>query len=195
MRGRNPFSLARLAAAAPLFALAIATSEVPAQVVAATGSYGGAADPNPYYIGISEALTHDSNVYRIPNGAADSYSSTSLFGGFDQPISRQRVFGRGSVTLNRYREQDLLDNTGYNFYGGVDWETVENLSGNLYASYNHSLAAPVAAAGVPVQQSQNIADVASVSARARWGGPSLFTLQGSLDYASVGYSEPAYVTS
>ncbi len=42
----------------------------------------------------SQGFTHDSNVYRIPSGPSDNYSSTSVFGGFDQPISRQRVFGR-----------------------------------------------------------------------------------------------------
>ena len=195
MRGRNLLSLTRLVAIAPVLVLALGSAEADAQVVSSASSYGGASDPNPYYIGVSEALTHDSNVYRIAGGPADSYSSTALFGGFDQQISRQRVFGRGRVSANRYREQDALNNTGYGLTGGLDWETIENLSGNLYAAYEHSLAAPVAAPGVPLQQTKNIADLASVSARARWGGPSLFTVEGALNYASVNYSEPAYVTS
>ena len=195
MRGRNLLSLTRLVATAPVLALALGVAEAEAQVVTSSSSYGGASEPNPYYIGVSEALTHDSNVYRIPDGPADSYSSTSLFGGFDQQISRQRVFGRARVSANRYREQDALNNNSYGFTGGLDWQTIENLSGNLYAAYEHSLSAPVAAPGVPIQQTKNIADLASVSAIARWGGPSLFTVEGALNYASVGYSEPAYVTS
>jgi len=197
MRCMKLLSLTRLVTAAPLLGLGlvIASGEADGQVVNPSSSYGGASDPNPYYIGVSEALTHDSNVYRIAGGPADSYSSTSLFGGFDQQISRQRVFARASVSANRYREQDPLNNNGYSFYGGLDWETVEHLSGNVYAAYDHSLAAPVAAPGVPVQQTKNIADLASVSARARWGGPSLFTIEGALNYASVNYSEPTYITS
>ena len=48
-------------------------------------------DPNPYYLGVSQALTHDTNVTRSPQGPSDNYSSTSLLGGFDQPIGRQRL--------------------------------------------------------------------------------------------------------
>src|SRR5450631_4768822 len=61
-----------------------------------------APDPNPYYVGVSQGFTHDSNVFRIPSGPSDNFSTTSLLGGFDQPISRQRIFGSGSVSLNRY---------------------------------------------------------------------------------------------
>jgi Putative beta-barrel porin 2 len=195
MSGRNRLSLETLVCAAATLGLALAGAEAGAQVVDATSSYGSAAEPNPYYIGISQALTHDSNVYRIQDGPADSYSSTSLFGGFDQLISRQRVYARARASLNRYHEQDALNNTSYSLAGGLDWETIEHLSGNLYAAYDHGLAAPVASAGVPVQQTKNLSDLASVSARARWGGPSLFTIEGSLDYSSIYYSEPSYVTS
>jgi Putative beta-barrel porin 2 len=195
MSGRNRLSLETLVLAIATIGLALVSAETGAQVVDATSSYGAASEPNPYYIGVSQALTHDSNVYRIQDGPADYYSSTSLFGGFDQLISRQRVYARASASLNRYHEQDPLNNTSYNFAGGLDWETIEHLSGNLYAAYNHGLAAPVAAVGVPVQQTKNLTDLFNVNARARWGGPSLFTIEGYLDYSSTNYSEPIYVTS
>src|SRR4051812_36540497 len=36
------------------------------------GTLGGPSDPTPYYIGVSQAFTHDSNVFRIPSGPADT---------------------------------------------------------------------------------------------------------------------------
>ena len=66
-----------------------------ALIAAAAACVAGAVradEPNPYYIGLSETLAHDSNIYRIPGGPGDSYSSTALLGGFDQSISRQRLY-------------------------------------------------------------------------------------------------------
>jgi hypothetical protein len=44
---------------------------------------------NPYYIGVSEAYTRETNVFRAPLGqpeASDTYWTTSLLGGIDQPL-------------------------------------------------------------------------------------------------------------
>ena len=88
----------------------------------------------PYYLGVSQGFTHESNVFRSPNGSSDTYSSTSLLGGFDQPIGRQRLFGTASVSANRYFKQSELDNTSYALNAGLDWETINKLSGNVNAS-------------------------------------------------------------
>lgn len=154
----------------------------------------GGNDPSPYYIGASQSLTHDSNVYRIPSGPSDNYSSTSLLGGFDQPISRQRVFGRANVTVNRYQNEDRLNNVSYDLTAGLAWETIEKLSGNLNVALGRNLAAPAASAGVPGAR-RNIAQTESVDARARWGGASTLTLEGGLGYSRLDYSAPEYVAS
>lgn len=158
------------------------------------GTTGGPADPNPYYIGISQALTHDSNVYRIPSGPSDNYSTTSLLGGFDQQIGRQRLFGRGNVSANRYQNQDTLNNVSYGLTTGIDWETIEHLSGRVNASLNRSLAAQPASNGTPVAE-RNVAETRSIEARARWGGVSLLSLEGGVDYSSIDYSAPQFVSS
>lgn len=145
----------------------------------------GAPDPSPYYIGASQALTHDSNVYRVPNGQSDNYSSTSLLAGFDQPISRQRVFGRAEVSVNRYQREDRLNNTSYNLNAGADLETIENLSGNLRLGLSRNLAAPSATSVNAPTAQRNIMQFQSVDARARWGGPGLLSLEGSVGYVSV----------
>lgn len=154
----------------------------------------GANDPNPYYVGISQGLTHDSNVYRIPNGPSDNYSSTSLFGGFDQPISRQRLFGRASVSVNRYQDQTPLNNVSYDLTSGANLETVENISGDVNLGLNRHLAATAASVAVP-SATRNVAQTERIDAHARWGGVSLLTLEGSAGYSRVDYSAPEFVAS
>ena len=151
-------------------------------------------DPNPYYIGVGQGFTHDSNVYRIPSGPADWYSSTTVFGGFDQPISRQRMFGRAAVSLNRYFDEQPLNNTSYGFELGADLATIENISGSLDASVNRTLAAPTSGLNQPTAVS-NLQTTQQANGRLRWGGPSLLTLEGSLGYAAIDYSDPRSVTS
>ena len=50
------------------------------------------AETNPYYVGVSQAFTHESNVFRVATGQAessDTYSTTSLLAGIDQPFGRR----------------------------------------------------------------------------------------------------------
>jgi hypothetical protein len=151
-------------------------------------------DPNPYYVGVGEALTHDSNVYRIPSGPGDNYSSTSVFGGFEQPISRQRVYGRAGVSLNRYQDQTQLNHTSYDFGLGADLATIENISGNVNLGLTQNLASPTSAGALPTA-TRNVETTQRANARLRWGGPSLLSLEGSLGYVSTDYSAPQFVTS
>ena len=65
----------------------------------------------PWYIGVGQGFNYSNNVYHTTDGPSDTYSSTTLFGGFDQPIGRQRVHGRGAVALNRYFDEKQHDNT------------------------------------------------------------------------------------
>jgi hypothetical protein len=117
-------------------------------LLAATVLGGGAwAETNPYYIGLSQTFSHDSNMLRLANGQdalpgyvrADTVSTTALLAGFDQPFGRQR--GRVSLVLreDRYSNNPTFDNTGYTASAGMDWSTVERVSGTLAASANRSL--------------------------------------------------------
>ena len=153
-----------------------------------------APDPNPYYVGVGEALTHDSNVYRIPSGPSDSYSSTSVFAGFDQPISRQRVYGRGFVSLNRYFDETQLNHTSYDVSLGADLATIENITGNVYVDFAQHLATPTSPGALPTA-TRNVETIQRAEGRLRWGGPSLLSLEGSLGYVSRDYSAPQFVTS
>jgi hypothetical protein len=100
------------------------------------------AQTSPYYLGVNQAFSYDTNPARQPDEVAQSswWSSTSLVGGIDQRYGRQRFYANGNVAANLYGQLDQLDNTSYGLTAGWDWETVERLSGTLYASYNEGLA-------------------------------------------------------
>ena len=151
-RSTPPAGSAVRALSVAAFCLAMAPAiaqdgEAPATGTPATGTV--AAEPNPYYVGVGQGFTHDSNVYRIPSGPGDTYSSTTLFGGFDQPISRQRVFGRGGVSLNRYFNEQPLNHTSYDFLLGAALATIENISGNVNLGLTQNLAAPISGVNLP----------------------------------------------
>jgi len=111
-----------------------------ALIAAALGFTGASAlaETSPYYIGVSQSFTHESNVFKVNDAdgpKSDTISGTSLYGGFDQPLGRQRVYGNASVTANRYSDLDRLNYLGKNLSAGLDWSTIERLSGNLRFSY------------------------------------------------------------
>src|SRR5204863_3882657 len=126
-------------------------------------------EPSPWYIGVSQGFTHDSNVYRTPDGPGDNYSTTSLLGGFDQPIGRQRLHASARVGYNRYQDQRALDNTGYSVDAGWDWATIEKLSGSLSANATQSLAQFNGNATQPTTD-RNVLKAAQSNASARLGG-------------------------
>ena len=115
---------------------------LPAAAQYSTPSSAGIDGELPWYIGVGQGFFHDTNVYHTTDGPSDTYSSTTLFGGFDQQISRQRFHGKASVALNRYFDEKRLDNTSYNFALGLDWETVASLSGSLDGGVRQHLAYP-----------------------------------------------------
>ena len=192
----NPSSPDRLAMllSGGLACLLWSASATAQDTAPAAPAVAGAAAPVPWYVGVSQGFTHDTNVYRVPAGPGDTYSSTVLFGGFDQRISRQRVFGTASVSLNRYQDETPLNNTSYDLAAGLAWETLYDLSGSLNATLDQHLSAPAASVATP-QARRNLARRQSVDGVARWGGASVLTLEGTLGYASLDYSAPEFVTS
>jgi hypothetical protein len=88
-------------------------------------------EPNPYYIGASAGVTHNSNVFEQHGPQSDNYFSYGLLGGIDQMIGRQRVYAVGSMQANRYQTFDQLNHVSYDLTSGLDWATVERLSGTF----------------------------------------------------------------
>ncbi len=170
-------------------------------MLAALASGGARADePSPWYIGVSQGFTHDSNVYRIANATSDNYSTTSLLGGLDQPIGRQRLRATAQVGYNRYQDQRTLDNTSYGVSAGWDWATVEKLTGSINASANQRLAQFNGNQGFlpgtsPTTTERNILKTEQLSADVRWGGDGLISVFGNYGHSRVRYSALQSLTS
>jgi len=179
-----------LGVAALMFAAASCQAQMTAPSTA-TASDSVASEPNPYYLGARAAFTHDTNVNRAPGGQSDNYWTTSVFGGFDQPIGRQRVFGRANVGYSKYNEQTQLDNTSYDISGGLEWSAAQRLSGSVNVSFNQYLSAPATFSTIPDLR-RNVANTESIDAVVRYGGASLLTLEGRIGYSQVDYSLPEY---
>lgn len=108
---------------------------------ACLGSSTAWAEQSPYYYGASLSLNHVSNIYRVSNNAnSDEVATVSLLGGIDQHLGRQRLYADASVQANRYRQNSTLNNLSYTLKGGLDWSTIERLSGSISGSTTRALA-------------------------------------------------------
>jgi len=149
---------------------------------------------NPYYIGVSEAYTRETNVFRAPLGqpeASDTYWTTSLLGGIDQPVGRQRLFGDAALRHSRYRDNDQLNNTAYLVDVGVDWETVHALAGRISYTAKENLARYGADVG-PVLTTKNLERSQEFLARGQYGLVSLLSLEASYVHRRLDYSAPEF---
>ncbi len=154
------------------------------------------AEPNPYSIGVSQAFGHDSNLFRTDAAPTpDKYSITGLQAGVDQPFGRQRFYANGSVRATRYEDIVELNNTGYGLNAGLDWSSIEQLSGNFSVSLNQSLAQYGASIDQPQLTRKNIETSQQVSTRVQRGLVSLLSLEGTLAYRRVAFSADEFAAS
>ena len=162
------------------------------------------AETSPWYLGVSQGLSYDSNLYRIdtntPLGTGfsrgDTVATTSLMAGLDQPIGRQRLHGNAKLGINRYRNNDYLNDNSYNLTAGLDWSTVERVSGNLgvVASRNQR-SFNVDTGPNTLETRKNNENAAQIDGIVRVGVVTPLTLEVTLGYRRVGYSAPEYDSS
>jgi len=162
-----------------------------AAAVALTWAGSAHADPNPYYIGASTSVGYDSNVFRLPKAVGDTTYSYGLLGGIDQTIGRQRLYASGTVRDTRFVDLKQLNYVDYSFRGGVDWQTLYDLSGTLsYSSaqslYNYGGTSTI------LSKAKNVETRDEIIAKGRWGASSLLSLDTSYTHRKLAYSDPAY---
>jgi len=153
-------------APAPLAQIALFSSALLAGAFSAPAH----ADANPYYIGAALNLSHVSNIYRQNSSANNATVSTaSLLAGLDQRFGRQRLFADASLQANRYQINSGLNNRGYTLKAGLDWDTVERLSGSLSVNNSRSLANYNIGNGVQPIFKKNVEDNKQLDFVARLG--------------------------
>ncbi len=154
-------------------------------LLAAAAGAANAQEKSPYYIGVNQAFSYDSNVFRQVDALAKSstWSSTALVAGFDQPYGRQRFYASANVATNIYQQLSQLNNTSYSLNGGWDWATIERLSGRLYASFNQGLDS-YGGLQQNIGAVKNIQNQAQIFGTLQWGVLSLLALDARLAYNS-----------
>lgn len=159
------------------------------------------AETSPWYLGVSQSFTHESNLYRVADGEtlvapfskADTVSTTSLLGGLDQQWGRQHLGATASLRGNRYQHNSQLNNTGYGLNANLDWETIERLSGRVSLASDQNLAQFNARdnSGRIVTR-RNVVRSDQFDAIARLGTVTRLTLEAGLGYRQVDYSAREY---
>ena len=143
-----------------------------------------AAQSSPYYVAGSLALTHDANLLRLAGdqtpGADESRSdvitSTALVGGINQGIGRQRVYGSLTLRDNRFQHNDKYNNQSYNGALGLDWSTVERVSGTLALSAVRALST-FNAEGVGLLSQKNLETSQAANAAVRIGVVTAYSIE------------------
>lgn len=151
---------------------------------------GAMAQENPYFLGAALGMTHESNLFRVATGqpeTSDTFTTTSLLAGVNQPFGRQRFYADAAVRHNRYRDNDQLNNTGYGLSVGLDWETIERLSGKVNYTRNRALARSGADQG-PALTTKNEETGQEFGASLRYGLASLLSLEAALKHRQIDYS-------
>ena len=178
---------------------------LPLSTLAAAGlllaSTTALAQSSPYYIGVSQALAYESNLYRIggsiglPAGAqnkSDTIATTSLVAGVDQTWGRQRLSGSGSLRASRFANNDQLNNEGYGLNLGLDWATVERVSGRLGVTADRSLRSYDPAYQGGLASERNIEDNNQINATVRVGVVTRLTGEVSASRRQVRFSAQAF---
>mgnify|MGYP000844745372 CR=1 FL=1 len=156
----------------------------------------------PWYAGVALGFSHDSNVFRLGDGKnppsglvrSDNITTATLLAGFDQPVGRQRVFGSATLRDNRFASNDLLDGSGYAANLGLDWSSIERLSGTLQMRASRDMAFIAPEVGFTVQPSRNVASSRQVDNVVRLGLVSRWQAEVGMGLRSIDYSAIEYAS-
>jgi Putative beta-barrel porin 2 len=146
----------------------------------------------PWYVGLTQDFTHQSNVLGTSTGEiSDTISTTSLRGGVNQTFGRQRLYADVSLSHARYADLSGRDHSGYTFGAGLDWATVERLSGSLTLNSQRRQTDFSVGGIVPVTVS-NIERSDEVGFRARLGVVTRLSFEAGFGHRRVTFSAPEY---
>ncbi len=171
-----------------------------ASIVAALALPAAAhAQSSPWYLGSSLGLSHETNVYRLIDAAtlpadlarADTVLTTTVLAGLDQRIGRQRLFGSAALRDHRYARNHALNNNGHGLSLGLDWTSIEQLSGRLSLQANSDLLL-FNDKDVPTLLRKNSAHSEQLDASLRLGGAARWQAEAALGWRQQGHSAVEY---
>ena len=167
-------------------------------VAAACLLVGGAAlaqsTDRPWYVGLGQDFTHQSNVLSSASGEiSDTISTTTLRGGLNVPFGRQRAYANVSLSHQRYQDLDARNNSGYVIGAGLDWSTIERLSGSLSLNANRHQSDFNVGGITPVTLS-NIEISDEIAARFRLGTVTKLGFEAGFGQRNVSFSAPEFAS-
>ncbi len=156
------------------------------------GAAFGQAAERPWYVGLTQDFTYESNILGTATGEiSDTASTTTLRGGLNQPFGRQRF--RADATLSHQRFSDLSErnNNGYSLATVLDWATVERLSGHLrLGSQRQQVDFNVG--GISPVTVSNLERTDEIELRARLGVVTMIGIEGDIGRRRVSFSAPEF---
>jgi hypothetical protein len=162
------------------------TPRLLAASIALFAATGALAETSPWYVGAAQGFTHTSNVRLVPDGQAaqsSTISVTTLLAGLDQPIGRQRLSGGLTLRHLGYSGASDLNNNSYDLNLGLDWATVERVSGRISAQAGRRLEQLATLdQNANLVGLKNLQDTRSLNAVARLGVVTTATLEASLGW-------------
>jgi hypothetical protein len=164
-----------------------------AAVLAATAPLSAAAqgtEERPWYVGASQEFRWESNTLNTPsNEFSDTESVTSVFGGVNARLGRQRVRGDLALSHSAFRRFSARDTDGWRGGLALDWETIGRLSGTVSARSHRQQAEPNTGV-VPQVSLSNVERGDEIQARVRLGGAALLSIEGGARQRRVEFSAP-----
>jgi hypothetical protein len=157
-----------------------------------SASPAAAQESNPYFIGLSQTISHDTNLLRLSTRQAapagfsksDTSSTTALIAGIDQPFGRQRFYGNVSLRASRFDRNKVYDNDGYTALAGLDFATIERISGTISAGANRGLSR-FNTEEIGLLTDKNVESVESLGATVRVGVVTEYTVEVSANHRRV----------
>jgi hypothetical protein len=124
---------------------------------------------------------------------SDTVWTSTLQGGIDQPIGRQRVFGNASLHHTRFGHNRVYDNSGYRLSAGAEGSTVERISGSVGVTLQRNLA-QFSNDEVGVLTRSNIERTQQVDSALRWGISARLAAEATLNWRRVDFSAPEFAS-
>lgn len=154
----------------------------------AHGAASAQSADRPWYLGVSQEFTRDSNVFGTPTGEiSDTISTTALRAGLNQTFGRQRLRLDGTLRHQRYDKIDERDNTGHTASATLDWSTIERLSGTVRFNSQRRQTDFQVGGLTPVTPS-NIETTEDLTATVRLGVVTLVALEAGVGHRKVSFS-------
>ena len=149
----------------------------------------------PWYVGLTQDFTHDSNVLGGVSGAeiSDTISTTTLRGGVNVLFGRQRFYANAALNHQSYSDLSARNNNGYDLGAGLDWSTVERLSGSVTLNAGRRQADFNVGGVMPVTVS-NLERSEDLNARVRLGADTQLAFDAGFGQRRVSFTAPEFAS-